>query len=54
MVSFELIKDTPYLALSGELWSVFYEYFNRNWSCYRGILLYVNILNNITVYNDVQ
>ena len=41
MLPFELIKDTPYLALSGELWSVFYEYFNRNWSCYRGFLLYM-------------
>ena len=40
MLPFKLIKDTPYLALSGELWSVFYEYFNRNWSCYRGFLLY--------------
>ena len=29
---FELTKDTQYLALSGKLWSVFYEYFNRNWS----------------------
>ena len=36
---FELTKDTPYLALSGELWSVFYEYFNRNWSRYKGFLL---------------
>ena len=41
MLSFELTKDTPYLALSGELWSVFYEYFNRNWSCYKGFLLYI-------------
>ena len=40
MVPFELTKDTPYLALSGELWSAFYEYFNRNWSCYKGFLLY--------------
>ena len=37
---FELTKDTPYLALSGELWSVIYEYFNRNWSCYKGFLLF--------------
>ena len=29
------------LAFSGELWSVFWEYFNRNWPCYRGLLLYV-------------
>ena len=39
MLPFELTKDTPYLALSGELWSVFYEYFNRNWPCYKGFLL---------------
>ena len=43
MLPFELTKDTPYLALSGELWSVFYEYFNRNWSCYKGFLLYVSV-----------
>ena len=42
MLPFELTKDTPYLALSGELWSVFYEYFNRNWSCYKGFLLYIH------------
>ena len=40
MLPFELTKDTPYLALSGELWSVFSEYFNRNWPCYKGFLLY--------------
>ena len=40
MLPFELTKDTPYLALSGELWSVFFEYFNRNWSCCKGFLLY--------------
>ena len=48
MLPFELTKDTPYLALSGELWSVFYEYFNRNWSCYKGFLLY------IAAYFDMQ
>ena len=41
MLPYELTKDTPYLALSGELWSVFYEYFNRNWPCYKGFLLYL-------------
>ena len=45
MLPFELTKDTPYLALSGELWSVFYEYFNRNWSCYKGFLLYLELLS---------
>ena len=47
MLPFELTKDTPYLALSGELWSVFYEYFNRNWSCYKGFLLYLYFLRYI-------
>ena len=42
MLPFELTKDTPYLALSGELWSVFYEYFNKNWPCYKGFLLYIS------------
>ena len=41
MLPFELTKDTPYLALSGELWSVFYEYYNRNWLWYKGFLLYI-------------
>ena len=45
MLPFELTKDTPYLALSGELWSVFYEYMNRNWSCYKGFLLYIQGIN---------
>ena len=40
MLPFELTKDTPYLALLGELWSVFCEYFNKNWPCYKGFLLY--------------
>ena len=39
MLPFELTKDTPYLALSGELWS------NRNWPCYKGFLLYYLILS---------
>ena len=50
MLPFELTKDTPYLALSGELWSVFYEYFNRNWSCYKGFLLYLTTGPECTVY----
>ena len=54
MLSFELTKDTPYLALSGELWSVFYEYFNRNWSCYKGFLLYLFIDVLIFRYNELK
>ena len=52
MLPFELTKDTPYLALSGELWSVFYEYFNRNWSCYKGFLLYQAWWDDIVVPYD--
>ena len=47
MLPFELTKDTPYLALSGELWSVFYEYLNRNRSCYKGFLLYDHGFDNV-------
>ena len=52
MLPFELTKDTPYLALSGELWSVFYEYFNRNWPCYKGFLLYMYGDNTSDRWND--
>ena len=48
MLPFELTKDTPYLALSGELWSVFYEYFNRNWTYYKGFLLYLQNESNLS------
>ena len=55
MLPFELTKDTPYLALSGELWSVFYEYFNRNWPCYKGFLLYNDNEDNAgALYNKAQ
>ena len=30
---FKLSKDTPYLALMGELWDVYYEDFRENLSC---------------------
>ena len=38
---FELTKDTPYLALTVELWSVFCEYFGEKLPCYEGSLLYL-------------
>ena len=52
MLPFELTKDIPYLALSGELWSVFYEYFNRNWSCYKGFLLYLMTVTDLTTSDN--
>ena len=43
---FELTKDTPYLALTGELWDVFCEYFDEKRSCYKGVLLYLHLYNH--------
>ena len=36
---FKLTTDTPYLALTGELWSVFCEDIGENWLRYNGIAL---------------
>ena len=33
--------DTPYLALTGELWGVYYENFEETWPRYNGITLYL-------------
>ena len=33
---FVLTKDTPYLALTGELWSVYWEDLGENWLHYNG------------------
>ena len=34
-------KDTPYLALTGELWGVFCEYLRENQPRYNGTALYM-------------
>ena len=34
-------KDTPYLALTRDLWGVFCEDFGENWSRYNGTALYM-------------
>ena len=34
-------KDTPYLALMGELWGDFCEDFGENWPRYDGTALYL-------------
>ena len=36
---FKLKTDTPYLALTGELWGVSYENFEENWPRYNGTAL---------------
>ena len=38
---FKLITDTPYLALTGELWGVYYENYEENWPRYNGTALYL-------------
>ena len=38
---FEPTKDTPYLALTGELWGVFCENFGKNWPRYNGTALHI-------------
>ena len=40
----ELTKDTPYLALTSELWGVCCEDFGENWQRYYGTVLYVGHL----------
>ena len=37
----EPTKYIPYLALTGELWDVFYEDLGENWPRYNGTKLYV-------------
>ena len=38
---FEITKDTPYRALTRELWGVHWEDFVENWSCFNGTVLYI-------------
>ena len=35
-----LTTDTPYLALTGELWGLYYENFEENWRRYNGTARY--------------
>ena len=38
---FKFTTDSPYLALTGELWGVYCEDFGENWPSYNGTALYV-------------
>ena len=40
---FNLTTDTPYLALLGELWDVYFEDLGENWLCFNGTALYVEL-----------
>ena len=37
---YELIKDTPYLALTSHLWCAIHEYFGKKLLCYKEVSLY--------------
>ena len=39
---FVLTKETPYLTLTGELWSVYCEEFQENWLSYNGTALHMD------------
>ena len=39
----ELTTDTPYLALTGEIWGVCCEHLGENWPRYNGMALYFSI-----------
>ena len=45
-------KHTPYLALTGELWGVFHEYFGENWPRYNGTTLYWKKNSKISIFTD--
>ena len=45
----ETTKDTPYLALTGDLLDVFCEYLWENWPRYNGTALYMDFDNLITL-----
>ena len=40
-IQVELSKDTPYLALMGQLWGPFCEDLRENWLRYNGTTLYI-------------
>ena len=42
---FKLTTHTPYLALTGKLWGVYYEDFGANWPCYYGTALYFDLVS---------
>ena len=55
---FEPTTDTPYLALTGELWGVFCYHFGENW-CYNSTALYREkspLINrhNLRIYSSSQ
>ena len=48
------LKDTPYLALMGEIWCSFCENFGENWPGYNGIALYITNFSELITFNILQ
>ena len=46
---YELIKDTPYLSLTCELWGVYWVYFEKIWFVYKKTTLY-EYMGSCTVF----
>ena len=44
---FKLTKVTEYIALTGELWGVYYENFKENWQRYNDTALNIEKINYI-------
>ena len=49
----ELTKDTPYLALMGELWSVCFEDLGENWQRYNSTALYKEVYQYFFLYGYI-
>ena len=43
-------NDTPYLALTGEIWGVFNEFFSENWPRYIESVLYTSLVQLVTYF----
>ena len=52
---FKITPDTPYLALTRELWGIFGEDFEEKWLRYNGTALYMYIRDmwRVTFHNDI-
>ena len=51
---FELKTDIPYLALTGELWGVYYVNCEENWPRHDGTALHMPIYTHIYTYKHIH
>ena len=48
---FKLTTDAPYLALTDEIWGVYYENFEENWLRYNGTAMY--LCQNVAIFLNI-